>query len=232
MRRLPLESGAAIANARGVPGTLGFLAMTRHDRRIMMVTSHHVLFGASAREDEPVWLDGRARADGALERIGHAAYGRAGLVRTGETDVWVDCAAAYIDQPLPFLLDDGEDSSAEPSLPLAGMPVSKLGAATGTTRGTVADVCYTDFVASGSQTVAAPGQILVRPSTGGAFCEAGDSGAALRDERGIVIGLMWGRTPHGEGVACPIAPVLQVLHAYVLPGASRRPAPLVREVMP
>jgi hypothetical protein len=53
----------------------------------------------------------------------------------------------------------------------------------------------------------------VRPrAPGDTFTAAADSGAALRDEAGAVIGLLWGADARGYGLACPIAPVLRLLH--------------------
>lgn len=207
-RSLMLACGAAIISARGIPGTLGFFAVTRHDRRLVMVTSHHVFFGAGAGEGEAVWS--------AFDRVGSVAYGRAGIVRSGDTDIWIDCAAAYVDPPVHASPGEETHSVAEPSPALAGMRVTKRGAATGTTRGVVADIHYTDVITAGVRKIATPEQILVRPIGRERFCAEGDSGAALRDERGTIVGLIWGCTPRGEGVACPIAPVLRVLNIDVL----------------
>jgi hypothetical protein len=216
-----LVGGAAIINARGVPGTLAFLAVTRHDRRVVLVTSHHVLFGAGAGEDEPVWLAGRAHGARTVAQAGRVAYGRAGLVRVGATEAWVDCAAASIDTPILSTVRDADAEVAARPLTV-GARVTKNGAATGRTEGIVAEVDYADRTGGGVRQRAAPGQILVRPAErGGAFCAAGDSGAALRDERGQLVGLVWGVTPRGEGVACPIAPVLHVLHVHALPEEPR-----------
>ncbi|HKW08964.1 MAG TPA: hypothetical protein VJO33_01215 [Gemmatimonadaceae bacterium] len=54
--RADLTSGARIANARGIPRSHGFLAFTRHDRQLLLVTAHYGLFGGGAREDEAAWL--------------------------------------------------------------------------------------------------------------------------------------------------------------------------------
>jgi hypothetical protein len=71
-------------------------------------------------------------------------------------------------------------------------------------------------VSIGGRTVNTCGQILVRsedPSQ--PFNIAGDSGAALRSADGKVIGLVWGLSAQGDALACPIAPVLWVLHVQL-----------------
>jgi hypothetical protein len=52
----PAISNNKIINAKGIPGTLGCFARTRHDARLVVVSSWHVLFGCGARESDPVWL--------------------------------------------------------------------------------------------------------------------------------------------------------------------------------
>jgi hypothetical protein len=76
----------------------------------------------------------------------------------------------------------------------------------------VADVAYPDRPGIEGRVYEAPNQLLVRPRRGEeTFSAPGDSGAFLLDERGFVVGLMWGCNANGEGVACPIAPVLECL---------------------
>ena len=199
-----VRSGAAIANAAGVPGTLGFFALTRHDHRLVAVTSHHVLFGAGAREDDPVWLIRGARG---FARLGRAAYGRAGSVQRGSRPVWVDAAVVTLDDV------DGDAVEAigtEAGEVTVGARVTKVGGESGATLGVIADV---DSVGT---TTARAGQILVRSATrAGAFCVPGDSGAAVRNDRGEIVGVLCGVTAGGDGIACPIAPVLDVLHLRI-----------------
>jgi hypothetical protein len=206
-----LATGAAIINSRGVPGTLGFFAITRHDRRAVLVTSHHVLFGSGARAGEPVWIADKAGRQ-SLKPIGRTAYGRAATVGSETSEAWIDCAVAIVDMPkLAFAADENKDVPATD----VGARVSKTGAATGRTEGTLISVDHADRVVNGVRRIAVSGQMLLRSTEcGRPFCAAGDSGAALRDERGRLIGLMWGITPLGDGVACPIAPVLKVLHVF------------------
>jgi hypothetical protein len=201
--------GACIANARGVPGTLGCFALTRHDRRRVIVTSHHVLFGSGARENDPVWLMGETTT-----RLGHNGYGRIGRVGCDGTEVFVDCAVALLDDDVTASRIVNADTVA--AVPEPGTYVYKTGAVTGMTEGVVIDIDYTERAVVDGVEQDAPRQMLVRSRTSGCFSADGDSGAALRDERGALVGLLWGVTPSGAGVACPIAPVLYVLNASAI----------------
>ncbi|AHG92731.1 hypothetical protein J421_5196 (plasmid) [Gemmatirosa kalamazoonensis] len=197
---------ARIVNARGVPGTLGSLARTLHDGRLVLLTSHHVLFGAGARSRQPVRL-----AHGPA--IGRARHGRLGTVPYDGAAIHVDCAVASIDEAwLPDEATRGDEALVARVVP--GQRVTKTGGATGTTAGVVVDVAYSAPALIDGRIGPAPAQILVRADRRGVpFCAPGDSGAVLRDADGAIVGLLWGVAPRGDGVASPIAPVLHVLHA-------------------
>ena len=208
-----LRAGALITNARGTPGTLGCLAVTLDDRRLVFLTSHHVVFGAGAREQEPVFVavDG---ASPSLQRIARARHGRRGTVSHHGAEVHIDCATIELDEqtaPVGWRLVE-EDLDQEPAL-LPGARVTKAGATTGTTHGFVEHTNFSESARIGGRSRETPGQILVRPCTPGeVFTARGDSGAVLRNEDGAVVGLLWGADARGYGLACPIAPVLRVLH--------------------
>ena len=203
------KPGACIANARGVPGTVGFLALTRHDRRVVIVTSHHVLFGSGAREKDAVWLIGEMTTP-----IGQTGYGRVGSVRFDATEVFVDCAVALLDDDVTASrVVKAETKTSVATVLALGAKVHKTGAATGRTEGIVIDTDYTERAFVDGVAQAARGQIQVRSRTSGGFSTDGDSGAALRNEGGELVGLLWGVTPRGDSVVCPIAPVLYVLNA-------------------
>jgi hypothetical protein len=198
-------AGARIANARGVPGTLGCFALTAR-REAVLLTSHHVLFGAGAGEGDAVWLVGGTAEEPTFERLGRARRGFIGTVG----DCFVDCAVAALDagvfaprRPRP------EPPAARPLQP--GDAVTKTGGATGTTEGVVVDVDYLDMAVVEGRTWAAPRQILVRGRDGQAFSAEGDSGARLRDAAGGAAGLLWGVNRDGMSVACPLGPALEAL---------------------
>ena len=222
--RRDVRPGARIANARGISGTLGFLALTLHDRRLVMVTSHHVLFGARGVEGDPVWLlagDDVSRA----RVIARAAFGKFGGVRHEGRDTFVDAAVARVDvsddELVGWRID--EDPAAATERPGPGEQVSKIGASTGWTHGVVVDADYSERARFDGVHRDAPGQILIRSAASGSpFSADGDSGAAVRNERGEIVAMLWGLTERGESVACPISPVLYVLNARV---ARVAPAP-------
>jgi len=210
---IPVADGARVVNARGVPGSVGFLAVTRHDHRLVVVTAHHVLFGAGAPARTPVWLAHPLRG-GSFERLGQSLYGRAGIVHGRASGVYVDCGVASIHwantRREVWPLDD-PGPGAETSLTV-GDRVTKVGAATGFTEGIVQDVSHR-VPAVRHRAIEAPGQLLVRSAVRGRpFAAEGDSGAAVRDGNGRIVGLLWASTAAGEGIATPIAPVLYVLH--------------------
>lgn len=205
--------GSRIANCAGIPGTLGCFALTIDERRPVFLTSHHVVFGAGAREQEPVWiLQGREGRSGRC--IGHSRHGRCGIVRDGEADLFMDCATVEVDEqivPREWRVI-GKDTSAAPSM-APGDHVTKNGAATGVTHGVIEQMGFAGYARVGGHNREVVGQILVRPlARGGEFMANGDSGAALRNRDGLVVGLLWGADARGYGLACPIAPVLRVLH--------------------
>jgi hypothetical protein len=215
-------SGSRIVNARGVPGTLGCLAITPHDGAVVLISSHHVLFGAGAGEGEPVWLGEREGDAAVFRHLGSTRYGKLGTVTCGGVDHHVDCAVAVLDGAgaLPPWWRAEPEEAAGPPAP--GAVVTKTGAVTGTTRGVIVDVAYPDVALIEGRAMAAPGQILVRPAEDGvAFSTDGDSGAILRDEWGGVVGLVWGANHRGESIACPIVPVLRVLGVRLARGTIR-----------
>lgn len=218
----PPGSGARIANARGVPGTLGCVAVMAHDGRPVLLGSHHVLFGDGAGEREPVWrVDG-----GACRRLGNTLHGRLGTVAFDGGDCYVDCAVASLDgeagvPPGWFAVPRaGRVAAARP-----GMRVTKTGGATGDTTGVIVDAEYPDVARIEGRTRHAPRQLLVRADPAATpFSAEGDSGAVLRDEAGRLVGQLWGVNARGESVASPIAPVLWVLGIHPARLAAPRTA--------
>lgn len=216
-------AGARIVNARGVPGTLGLVAIVPHEGTVVLVSSHHVVFGAGASAAEPIWLIETIGADQhVFRRLGRSVYGKQGTVPYRLLSYHVDCAIATLEwsgllAPRARVGSDPAAGIAEPPLP--GMVVTKTGAVTGTTKGVIVDVAYRGEVSTGGGRVrAAVRQILVRSvEEGEAFSAEGDSGAVLADASGGAVGLLWGANHRGEGIACHIRPVLKELGVLPLP---------------
>jgi hypothetical protein len=209
-----MRPGARIANSKGVLGTLGALAIRQHDGAPLLLTSHHVLFGAGAGAGEPVWLACGGGTEQTLRRVATSLYGRLGTVVHDHALHHVDCAVAALDPPfgLPsaWLVETGP-----PPVVQTGTIVTATGCATGVARGVVVAVVGTDHE---------PGRLLVQSTSGAPFSAPGDSGAVLRDEGGAAVGLVQGVAPSGETIASPIGPVLHVLGIRLLrppPGGHR-----------
>ena len=205
------SAGAAIANKFGVPGTLGSFGLARDDDRLVLLTSHHVLFGARAGEHDTVWVavTGRQRS---FQRAAQTRHGRCGTVCFGGIDVHIDCATAELrQQRVPHGFQVTPEPPAETLLP--GDRVSKTGAATQTTEGIVVDTNHTETAWVQGRKRVTPVQILIKSAApADAFSADGDSGAIVRNAAGAAAGLLWGIDRRGFGLACPIEPVLDVLH--------------------
>lgn len=223
-------AGARIANARGVPGTLGCMTITVRGE-LTLLTNHHVLFGDGAGERQPVWLVDGENDNPRLVRVGHTLRGLVGSVTYDGSPHFVDCAIALIDstawlgktwRALP--LADALSAGLAP-----GAHVTKTGGATGETSGIVVDVAYPDVALVHERVTAAPKQILVRSlDESRAFSADGDSGAMLRDACNALAGLVWGITYRGDTVACHVGPVLKSLGLRPAQVKSARRAQKVR----
>ncbi len=207
-----------IANHAGVPGTLGCRAWTAHNKRIVLLTSWHVLFGNGGREQGGVWLVDGAGGAGGCPEIGRALYGRVGAVRFRGDDYFVDCAvASWLPGTPP---DPAWPVVAGHDVARAGELVTKTGAGTGTTAGVIVAVDHTDTAMVDGRPCPAARQLLVRPLAGQkAFAAAGDSGAVIVTQERKAVGLIWGANVRGEAVACPIGPVLRTMNILLTRGS-------------
>jgi hypothetical protein len=206
-----------IASAQGIPGTAGPLVTNTEGRRFLLA-NHHVVFGGGGRVNDAVWALPEETDDlrGGAVCVGRAAPGVIGRVPREDPSCFVDCAL--------IALDDDRDhpawlrsalSAMQPggcASPVPGMRVSKCGAATGPTSGLIVDVAYADHPCIDGQWWSAPGQLLIDSAEMKLnFSAPGDSGAAVLDERRRIVGLLWGSNANGQGIACPIDPVLECL---------------------
>lgn len=219
------HSGAAIANAAGVPGTLGCIAYTLDSGRPVLLSTWHVLFGNDAKEGGAVWLLIESAGTRHFVAIGKALYGKLGTVHFDGRDYHLDCAVSSYEKVLTTLADE---SRLPPSAfvsgydsPRLGGVVTKRGDATGITRGTIVDTGYSGSASVEGSLFSTPGQILVRPlEEYDAFSAEGDSGALIVDDANNAVGLLWGSNVRGEGLACPIAPVLYAMNLTLNPPAQ------------
>ncbi|WP_419695424.1 hypothetical protein ACN2CC_02155 [Mesorhizobium muleiense] len=204
-----------IANARGVPGCAGMLDTNRR----LLVTNHHVAFGDGALPGDPIWaippsvgVDVRNVA----VRLGTVRHGAIGRIGSSEVAVFVDCALIELAPPanLPAWL---AEALAQRWPQLGGRPalydsVRKTGPASGTTEGRILVLDHYDHPADGDARRIASGQLLIGSSDPArVFAAPGDSGAFVTDADGRAVGLLWGVTGSGDGIASPIAAVLEAL---------------------
>ncbi|MDQ3691221.1 MAG: hypothetical protein M3406_14545 [Chloroflexota bacterium] len=203
----PIE-GAAIANDRGVPGSLGCIAWLRASEQPVLLSTYHVLFGKRCQRGDAVWS---VAPDKTLRPIGRVLTGKAGIVVGIDLPTFVDAAiCSVVDATAAETLAGAQAGAAEHCH--AGDFVSKRGAATGRTHGVVIDIAYPDVWYWEYRSQNAPRQILIRStSPDRPFSRAGDSGAVVRNERGQLLGLLWGTTARGEGVASPTGAVARAL---------------------
>jgi hypothetical protein len=204
-----------IANAKGVPGTAGALVRPRDHRDhpdVLALTTWHTLFAGMASWQDAVWLVTDARGDARHRQLGRTLAGKIGTVRVHGVDYFVDCAVVSL-----FEMPSSNVASSLPTIASTdrarvGRHVIKSGAATGVTQGIVVDIDYACDVQIHSGLQRAGRQLLVRAAQDGQrFADAGDSGALVVDASNRAIGLLWGNTPQGDGVACPIDAVLAAL---------------------
>ncbi len=235
-------SGAAIASSCGTTGTLGTPALTRHDGRTVLLSSWHVLYGDGTDADSDVWLvDGGRRS----QRLGRTLFGKAGTITFEGIETWIDCAVAACDNLAetdsdgPLHVKTGDSALESRHTPRSPQParrspvvrghdvarpgdrVTKRGAATGVTSGIVVRTDYDEVAWIHGRPHRAARQLLVRSlDEGRPFSAAGDSGALLVNEAGHAVGLLWGATRSGEGVASPIAPVLYAMNITFIGAAT------------
>jgi hypothetical protein len=202
-----------IINSKGVPGTLGCIAYD-YQSRVVLLTAYHVLFAEGARTGEKVWLMDSARDMSETDKpVARSLYGTQGVIDYEGKSYLVDCAVALCTSNSINLFNNSSSYKSMtvpigPGKPELGQKVGKWGSASGYTSGVITDVQFVDSIYKHGQILTAPNQILIRSLTSEPFSVKGDSGAAIMNEKNEIIGLLWGVTCRGEGVACPIAPVL------------------------
>ena len=213
-------SGAKIANCKGIPGTFGCLAYMRGSGQPVVLSNWHVMYGKGSTQDDKVWLIEERDEKKSLQELGRVLAGKIGITRFHNWEVYVDCAiSTYILgsslKQNRFLLHNKKLMSLSVKgycEAQVGAPVFKIGSVTGITEGIVVDDRHSDTALIEGQTFDAKGQLLIRSKNGLPFSAGGDSGAVIFNEDNKAVGLLWGTNWRGEGVACPIAPVLSVLN--------------------
>lgn len=198
--------GRALRIPGGASTTIGCFALTLHENRLALLTTHHSL---AARSTVQLAEDSRSNA----EPVGVVGWGIRETVRFDDRAVFVDCAVVEVDErccaPVNLRFEEEECVNAV----AAGAHVHKRGAGTGVTQGVVVAVNEAAQALVDGRPHRAAGQIRIRGLVPNRhFSGAGDSGAVVRDEADAIIGLIWGVNGAGDTIVCPIAPILWGLH--------------------
>jgi hypothetical protein len=219
-----------LVNARGVPGALGAVVRTAAGER-GFVTCQHVLFGGGAGPGDRVWAMDDGPRGRAFAEIGRTVAGWIGRVTHAGETCFVDCAVGVLHDDArlpPFVVRALADAAAVGAAASAeaGGRVRKAAWVTGVTEGVVADTDHYERPYVHGRSVDAPRQLRVRPLDARlCFSAPGESGAAVLDEAGRVVGFLWGTTPQGEGIACPAAAALEQLGVVLDTGDGERTQP-------
>jgi hypothetical protein len=202
-----------IVNACGIPGTLGCLIHSSHGE-VLFLTNYHVLYGRGAKTGDKVWAIFDDFRGATFTEVGRTTTGQIGRVTYHGETCFVDCAVGSLAPdsewtgPLRQAFRETPKITAV-TCALVGTRVFKYGAATGLTEGIITDVAHYDRPFIEGRVYDAPDQILIQSNHEDfVFSAPSDSGAVIWDVAQRAIGLLWGSTFNGEGIACPIAPVL------------------------
>ena len=213
-----LKGGISIGPCRPVGGTVlgGTLALPVKDNatgKVMLLSNFHVLCGDRS------WAVGDAIAQPARLDRGRCPASAVALLQRAVLDGKVDCAVAEVTARTASseIVDIGEITGTnEVSI---DQPVRKRGRTTGLTYGFVDSVDVTaiiDYPGIGEITLT--NQIDVRPDTArnSRFSDSGDSGSAVVNAAGEVVGLHFaGNAADGHAAANPIASVLAALKVTI-----------------
>jgi hypothetical protein len=204
----------AITNSKGIPGT-GCIGYLRKSGQPIILSNWHVLFGKGAVKGDKVWQVVESEQKQRLHETGSVISGKIGNIWFHNWEVYVDCAISTCtacDSPA-FVNSSAIDAPVLKGCGEAGVGdiVFKIGAGTGLTKGIVVDNRYADQAAIEGKILAAKNQLLIRSENGQPFSAQGDSGSLVFNRENQVVGLLWGTNGWGEGLACPIAPVMTVL---------------------
>jgi hypothetical protein len=177
-------------------GTLGCFARTTGGTpQVVLVSNDHVLYGESIRhhDGDPVLVPSST----------HCVYKTIAnnLKTAGNTDPLVDAAIAVLasgtdwkaqinDVPVKGILDFRQSNlsnlpaSIQTQITNHTYPVNKYGATTSHTSGVIVDIH--------ASTAVMTGQLQIKPTGSDFFSKSGDSGSAIYDDNGNILGLLWG----------------------------------------
>jgi hypothetical protein len=210
----PIRPGLPVSAKPCLVGTLGALARDKTDRSVFALSTSHVLCPDNTA-GAPVWQPRPCDQKGCdCNRVGIALRAVCDVVVSGGHRYFIDCAVARLDPDVGWDPRVAGRHIAGAGRAHRGMRVWKLGAHSGQTVGVVIDDRHEEAARVGDGCRAVPNQLLVQPiPTAGEtrFSGLGDSGSILFDQDARAVGLLWGASPSGHAIACPIGPVLDAL---------------------
>ncbi len=213
----PIRPGLPVSATPNLIGTLGAVVRDRFDGTLLLLGTSHVLF-PSGLSGSPIWQPTPCAQKGCdCNRVGFASRDCCDIVVCGGHRYFIDCAVARLDEDVPCDSTIAGRCVAGVGSALPGARVWKLGAASGQTSGIVIDNLHEETALVGEEYRLVPNQILVQPlpknphAANHQFSTIGDSGAVMLDEEDRAVGLLWGASPGGYALACPIGPVLETL---------------------
>lgn len=215
MRRRPLPGGVSAGPApdaagRRYAGTLGVVVAGRRGRARFALSNNHV-FADENRLAPGAAIVQPAALDGGTERDRAGALAAYEPLRFDNQRNWMDAAVAALDAGAPVspeILGIGPlRGAAAPSLNLL---VRKAGRTTGLTEGIVRDLRLDVFNISYDQGLVRMDDVMGIEAVGGMFSRPGDSGSAIVDAQGRVVGLLFA----GSDVVTFAIPIRRVLRRF------------------
>lgn len=209
--------GGPISNSQGLSGTLACVVQDTNARYLL--GSWHVMTNTIGKDGDPIYMPSLA-IDANAPRV--ARLIATPIFNLGGGDNAFDAAVAKIEDGVQIdaALAPGQPFGAC-SVPSAGTVVSKRGALTGDTQGTVEGVSEdipVMYNGRASDRAMLTGQIVIA-GTGGAFSAEGDSGSLVWTGDRCPIGVLAGGSFVQGGSATPlsfVSPIQPILDFYEL----------------
>lgn len=164
----PIKGGIRIGNYRGFgEGTLGCLAQVDSDNSWVLLSNHHVLYGANGQDNDEI----------GQPRVGCSWCCKTNVIaKNFDKDATLDCAIAKVEDDIAIeniILEIGNIQANGVSAAVDGERVRKRGARTGFTSGTINAVDP------------ANGKVTVGPNPAGG--PADDPGGCTNFEAGVTV---------------------------------------------
>jgi hypothetical protein len=218
----PLEGGIIVGGSGFAYGTLGCIVRSRANSGVCYALSNQHVFGSQGSK--------------IYQPASYVVCDEIGTVTTAVTNQDVDCAIsnfdAYNDGGVGKIENIGNvtGSYTLTQNDVGNVVLRKSGVTTGLRSGTLQSIHFTGSV-NGTTFI---NQISIWPLNNANFAEPGDSGSAIVDPSGRVVGLLFAiaNGPPNWGIANPIAKVFDALQVDIVVGeAEYAPRPYRETVL-